>query len=136
MRSVVDAHFSALEKSDALDGMDAFYQRAYAMIKQTGPVRNLPPWRVADHVGPQGTQIILINGSPDLSVGVPGFYTYEGFHNAFLPALAEVAPSVTALANAAMSTQKRNPSCRNADMMTPRQANELNLGQTGAQSGV
>jgi uncharacterized protein (DUF1501 family) len=32
MRSVVDAHFSALEKSDALDGMDAFYQRAYAMI--------------------------------------------------------------------------------------------------------
>src|SRR5678815_1099699 len=32
MRSAVDAHFSALEKSDALDGMDAFYQRAYAMI--------------------------------------------------------------------------------------------------------
>ncbi len=32
MRTVVDAHFSALEKSDALDGMDAFYQRAYAMI--------------------------------------------------------------------------------------------------------
>ncbi|HXG48990.1 MAG TPA: DUF1501 domain-containing protein [Methylomirabilota bacterium] len=32
MRAAVDAHFSALEKSDALDGMDAFYQRAYAMI--------------------------------------------------------------------------------------------------------
>jgi len=32
MRSVVDAHFSTLEKSDALDGMDSFYQRAYAMI--------------------------------------------------------------------------------------------------------
>jgi hypothetical protein len=32
MRAVVDAHFSALEKSDALDGMDVFYQRAYAMI--------------------------------------------------------------------------------------------------------
>ncbi len=32
MRAVVDAHFSTLEKSDALDGMDAFYQRAYAMI--------------------------------------------------------------------------------------------------------
>ncbi len=32
MRAVVDAHFSALEKSDALDGMDSFYQRAYAMI--------------------------------------------------------------------------------------------------------
>src|SRR5205823_1492672 len=32
MRAVVDEHFSALEKSDALDGMDAFYQRAYAML--------------------------------------------------------------------------------------------------------
>ena len=32
MRATVDAHFSALEKSDALDGMDSFYQRAYSMI--------------------------------------------------------------------------------------------------------
>ena len=32
MRTAVDAHFSGLEKSDALDGMDSFYQRAYAMI--------------------------------------------------------------------------------------------------------
>src|SRR5437588_1410527 len=32
MRAAVDAHFSSLEKSDALDGMDAFYQRAYAMM--------------------------------------------------------------------------------------------------------
>ena len=32
MRNVVDAHFSALENSDALAGMDSFYQRAYAMM--------------------------------------------------------------------------------------------------------
>jgi len=32
MRAAVDEHFSSLEKSDALDGMDSFYQRAYAMI--------------------------------------------------------------------------------------------------------
>src|SRR5204863_7801291 len=30
--SAVDAHFSALEKSDALDGMDSFYQRAYSLL--------------------------------------------------------------------------------------------------------
>lgn len=35
MRTVVDSHFSALEKSDALDGMDAFYQRAYAMMSSS-----------------------------------------------------------------------------------------------------
>ena len=32
MRAVVDEHFSRLEKSDALDGMDSFYQRAYSLI--------------------------------------------------------------------------------------------------------
>jgi hypothetical protein len=32
MRAAVDAHFSALEKSDALNGMDSFYQSAYAMV--------------------------------------------------------------------------------------------------------
>ncbi len=32
MRSVVDAHFSGLEHSDVLAGMDSFYQQAYAMM--------------------------------------------------------------------------------------------------------
>jgi Protein of unknown function (DUF1501) len=32
MREVVEAHFDALEKSDALAGMDSFYERAYAML--------------------------------------------------------------------------------------------------------
>src|SRR3954469_15743737 len=30
MRAIVDEHFSTLEKSDSLAGMDSFYQRAYA----------------------------------------------------------------------------------------------------------
>jgi type VI secretion system protein ImpL len=64
------------------------------MIKQTGLARDVPPWRVADHVGPQGTQIILIGGNPDLSRAIPGLYTYEGYYNAFLPALAEIAPNM------------------------------------------
>ncbi len=32
IRAAVDEHFSTLEKSDALDGMDSFYQRAYSML--------------------------------------------------------------------------------------------------------
>jgi hypothetical protein len=32
MRAVVDEHFSTLEHSDSLAGMDSFYQRAYAMM--------------------------------------------------------------------------------------------------------
>jgi hypothetical protein len=32
LRSAVDEHFSTLEKSDALDGMDSFYTRAYSLL--------------------------------------------------------------------------------------------------------
>jgi len=32
IRAAVDEHFSTLEKSDALDGMDSFYQRAYSLL--------------------------------------------------------------------------------------------------------
>jgi hypothetical protein len=32
LRASVDEHFSMLEKSDALDGMDSFYDRAYSML--------------------------------------------------------------------------------------------------------
>ncbi|MCX6927019.1 MAG: DUF1501 domain-containing protein, partial [Verrucomicrobia bacterium] len=32
LRAIVDEHFSNMEKSDVLDGMDTFYQRAYSMI--------------------------------------------------------------------------------------------------------
>lgn len=32
LRAAVDEHFSTLEKSDALDGMDSFYQRAYSLL--------------------------------------------------------------------------------------------------------
>jgi len=43
---------------------------------------------------PAGALIIVLDGSSDLSLGVPGLYTYEGFHNAFLPAVAETIPNI------------------------------------------
>lgn len=43
MLAAVDEHFKSLEKSDSLDAMDSFYQRAYAMIssKQAREAFNL-----------------------------------------------------------------------------------------------
>jgi len=35
IRAVVDEHFSTLEKSDALSGMDSFYDRAYSMMSSS-----------------------------------------------------------------------------------------------------
>jgi uncharacterized protein (DUF1501 family) len=38
LREAVDAHFAKLERSDGLDAMDAFYQRAYSLIS-SAPAR-------------------------------------------------------------------------------------------------
>jgi len=35
MRAMVDEHFAEMEKSDVIDSMDSFYQRAYAMLAST-----------------------------------------------------------------------------------------------------
>ena len=65
MRAVVDAHFSALEKSDVLDGMDSFYQRAYAMISSAEARAafdiKAEPKKVRDDYGrnPAGQRMLL-----------------------------------------------------------------------------
>lgn len=61
---------------------------AYEAIKGSDPARNLPTWRVIDHIGPQGDRV-MVRRSADtpLTAGVPGLYTYRGFTEVFLPAL-------------------------------------------------
>ncbi len=65
MRAAVDAHFSAIEKSDALDGMDSFYQRAYSMISSDKARAAFAladePQKLRDEygAGPAGQRMIL-----------------------------------------------------------------------------
>ena len=65
MRSIVDAHFSSLEKADTLAGMDTFYQRAYAMISSPEARAafdiNKEPAKVRDRYGrnPAGGRLVL-----------------------------------------------------------------------------
>ena len=68
MRSIVDSHFSALEKSDALDGMDSFYQRAYGMISSPEARDafdlNKEPAKLRDEYGRNTAGSLLPAGPP------------------------------------------------------------------------
>jgi hypothetical protein len=65
MRAAVDAHFSTLEKADALEGMDSFYQRAYAMLSsdkaRAAFALTDEPQKVRDDYGwgPAGQRMLL-----------------------------------------------------------------------------
>ncbi|MGF1625430.1 MAG: type VI secretion system membrane subunit TssM [Alphaproteobacteria bacterium] len=68
---------------------------AYEAIKGSDPARNLPTWRVIDHIGAQGDRVMVrrSEGTP-LTAGVPGLYTYRGFNEVFLPALDAISSRV------------------------------------------
>lgn len=69
--------------------------RAYRLIRDSAEVKALPEWRVVDHIGPAGGRVIVRKSGADLSKGVPGFYTFEGFHNVFVDRLGGITSEVT-----------------------------------------
>ncbi len=70
-------------------------QRAYTLLKSSPAARGLSEWRVADHAGPAASRVFVRRSGQPLTEGVPGFYTYAGFHRVFLPALGDVSREVS-----------------------------------------
>src|SRR5262249_1682347 len=49
--------------------------------------QNVPPWRPSDVLGPAGVRVFTRPSGRKLSDGIPGFFTFDGFHKVLLPAL-------------------------------------------------
>ena len=65
-------------------------ERAMNAFEQTQAVKDLPPWRVIDNVGPQLEQarnVMLRRSGIDLNEGIPGLYTKSGYYETFLPGM-------------------------------------------------
>ncbi|MEM7047297.1 MAG: type VI secretion system membrane subunit TssM [Pseudomonadota bacterium] len=70
-------------------------ERVYARIKQSPQARAIQPWRVIDAGGAATNRVFIRRSGKPLSDGVPGLYTYNGFHGIFLPGLADAAKQMT-----------------------------------------
>ncbi len=64
-------------------------QRVYTGITESTAARSVPTWRLDDVITVDNT-IVRSSGRP-LSEGVPGIYTFTGFHDVFLPEAEQVA---------------------------------------------
>jgi type VI secretion system protein ImpL len=71
--------------------------RAYNAIRSSAAAKALPDWRIVDHAGPAADRVFIRMSGKALSEGIPGFYTYDGFHNVLLP---QVSDAVKAAAEA------------------------------------
>lgn len=62
-------------------------QYIYSRIMHSSAVQALPVWTVADHAGPAGSRVFELRDGKPLNTGVPGIFTWEGYHKIFLPLL-------------------------------------------------
>ncbi len=108
MLATVDEHFKSLEKSDALDSMDSFYQKAYAMIssKNAREAFNLSAepdaLRTAYGPGTAGGRMLMARrlveaGVRFVSLTFGGWDHHAGIQNAFKRQMPEFDQAFAAL---------------------------------------
>jgi type VI secretion system protein ImpL len=59
----------------------------YNQMIHSAPVQELPAWTVADNAGPSGSRVFALRDGKPLNSGIPGIFTWEGYHRIFLPLL-------------------------------------------------
>ena len=65
--------------------------RAYKALKQDPAVTALPEWIPAENAGPNAARVLTRLSEKTLRVGLPGAFTYAGFHETVVPLLPEIA---------------------------------------------
>ncbi len=65
--------------------------RAYRSLLSNPAVAGLPEWVPAEETGPNGARVLTRLSERTLRDGLPGAFTYDGFHSTVLPLLPEVA---------------------------------------------
>ncbi len=68
---------------------------SYNRIIHSKRIASLPEWTVADNAGPGSSRVFELHSGKGLNSGVPGIYTWAGYHNTFLPLLPTVTQDIT-----------------------------------------
>lgn len=99
--ALLEAKFAALPADDALVEQARvtltrypLAERGFALLRDRPEMQDIPDWRLVDQAGPLAGRVLVRPSGKPLSEGVPGFYTYDGFHKAVLPALPQVAKAL------------------------------------------
>lgn len=64
-------------------------ERIYSIIKQSKEARAALQWSLLEQGGPATPRVFVRPSGTPLASGVEGFYTYNGFHDVFLPKVAD-----------------------------------------------
>jgi type VI secretion system protein ImpL len=62
----------------------------YNRLIRSAVVQGLPAWTVADNAGPAGGRVFQLRNGQALNTGVPGIFTWNGYHTVLLALLPQV----------------------------------------------
>ncbi len=68
---------------------------SYNRIIRSKRIASLPEWTIADNAGPGSSRVFELHSGKSLNSGVPGIYTWAGYHNTFLPILPTVTQDIS-----------------------------------------
>ena len=62
----------------------------YNRVLRSSVVQSLPEWTLADNAGPAGGRVFDLRDGKPFNSGLPGIFTWNGYHTVFLPLLPQV----------------------------------------------
>jgi len=68
---------------------------SYNRVLRSKTVQGLPPWTVVDEGGPEANRVFELRSGKDLNQGIPGVYTWPGYHTAIIPLVATVTEDIS-----------------------------------------
>lgn len=84
-----------VSKSEVILARMSVEEQAYSLIKATAPYSGIPDFNLVERTGSDSRLVFeTVDGSDLASMSVPALFTYDGFHNFFLPQLADVAQKI------------------------------------------
>lgn len=69
-------------------------ERSYLRILRSEKTKELTEWRVSDHAGAAANQVMGLRSGKPLSTGIPGIYTWAGYHDVFLSLLPDITDDI------------------------------------------
>lgn len=83
-----------IEQAQSILSQMPLAQRVYNGILNAQQATSLPKWRITDVGGPSVSRVLVRSSGKPLNDGIEGIFTFDGFHNVFLPEAVSVAERV------------------------------------------
>ncbi|WP_102223013.1 type VI secretion system membrane subunit TssM [Acidimangrovimonas sediminis] len=94
-RTAVGLNGALVDQAERMLARMSVADQAYLLVNGTAEFSGVPDFNVAQRAGADSDKVFeTVDGSDFKSLTVPGLYTYRGFHDFFLPQLAQVAQKI------------------------------------------